>query len=46
MAWLGLVADREEGALAGMSTYRVYLDVPSANGRVTSFTGNDEFAWR
>ena len=41
---LELVADHDEGALAGMSTYRVYLDVASANDQVTSFTGNDEFA--
>ena len=41
---LELVADHDEGALAGMSTYRVYLDVANANDQVTSFTGNDEFA--
>ena len=41
---LELVADHEEGLLAGMSTYRVYLDVASSNDQVTSFTGNDEFA--
>ena len=41
---LELVADHEDGLLAGMRTYRVYLDVASANDQVTSFTGNDEFA--
>ena len=41
---LELIADHEEGELAGMSTYRVYLDVASATDQVTSFTGNDEFA--
>ena len=37
------LVDHEEGALAGMRTYRVYMDVASANDQVTSFTGNDEF---
>ena len=41
---LELVDDHEEGVLAGMSTYRVYLEVANANDQVTSFTGNDEFA--
>ena len=41
---LELVASHEEGALAGMRTYRVYLDVAHADDQVTSFTGNDEFA--
>ena len=41
---LELVASHEDGALAGMRTYRVYLDVAHADDQVTSFTGNDEFA--
>ena len=28
-----------------MRTYRVYLDVAHADDQVTSFTGNDEFAF-
>ena len=41
---LELVASHESGALAGMQTYRIYLDVAHADDQVTSFTGNDEFA--
>ena len=41
---LELVASHEEGDLAGMRTYRIYLDVASSDDQVTSFTGNDEFA--
>ena len=41
---LELVASHDDGALAGMRTYRVYLDVADADDQVTSFTGNDEFA--
>ena len=41
---LELVASHDDGALAGMRTYRVYLDVAHADDQVTSFTGNDEFA--
>ena len=41
---LELVASHENGVLAGMRTYRVYLDVAHATDQVTSFTGNDEFA--
>ena len=41
---LELVASHSEGELAGMRTYRVYLDVAHADDQVTSFTGNDEFA--
>ena len=39
-----LVASHEDGDLAGMRTYRIYLDVANATDQVTSFTGNDEFA--
>ena len=39
-----LVASHEAGDLAGMRTYRIYLDVANATDQVTSFTGNDEFA--
>ena len=38
------MASHSEGELAGMRTYRVYLDVAHADDQVTSFTGNDEFA--
>ena len=41
---LELVASHEEGDLAGMRTYRIYLDVANSDDQVTSFTGNDEFA--
>ena len=41
---LELVASHDEGALAGLNTYRVYLDVSSSEDQVTSITGNDEFA--
>ena len=32
------------GELAGMTTYRLYLETPNATDVVTSFTGNSEFA--
>ena len=38
------VAEHSEGDLSGMTTYRLYLTVPSENDEITSFTGNDEFA--
>ena len=41
---LELVASHEGGALDGMRTYRVYLDVANSDDQVTSLTGNDEFA--
>ena len=41
---LELVASHEGGALDGLRTYRVYLDVANSDDQVTSFTGNDEFA--
>ena len=41
---LELVASHEGGALDGLRTYRVYLDVANGDDQVTSFTGNDEFA--
>jgi predicted nucleic acid-binding Zn ribbon protein len=39
-----LVAEHSEGELAGMQTYRVYLDLSDAADRVTSFTGDDVYA--
>jgi hypothetical protein len=43
--WVGLeeYAVHTEGALAGLTTYRIYLTVPSSADQVTSCTGNDEF---
>jgi hypothetical protein len=38
-----LVTTHVSGALSGMTTYRLYLTVPSESDQVTSFTGNDEF---
>ena len=37
------VLEHTDGALSGMTTYRLYLTVPSGSDQVTSFTGNDEF---
>ena len=39
-----VIAEHSEGDLSGMTTYRLYLTVPSENDEITSFTGNDEFA--
>jgi hypothetical protein len=38
------IVEHSSGELAGMTTYRLYLTVPSENDQITSFTGNDEFA--
>ncbi|MBT5147645.1 MAG: hypothetical protein HOM41_03720, partial [Flavobacteriales bacterium] len=38
------IAVHSAGDLSGMTTYRLYLTVPSENDEITSFTGNDEFA--
>ncbi|MBT7653043.1 MAG: hypothetical protein HN563_06985, partial [Flavobacteriales bacterium] len=38
------VAEHSEGDLSGMTTYRLYLTVPSENDEIINFTGNDEFA--
>ena len=37
------VLEHTDGALSGMTTYRLYLTAPSGSDQVTSFTGNDEF---
>ena len=41
---LELVAEHLDGELAGMETYRVYLDLASASDVVTSISGSEEFA--
>ncbi|MDC3397083.1 hypothetical protein OAW57_00145, partial [Flavobacteriales bacterium] len=41
---LELVAEHLDGELAGMETYRVYLDLAAASDVVTSFSGSEEFA--
>ena len=38
------IAEHSAGDLSGMTTYRLYLTVPSENDEVINFTGNDEFA--
>ena len=38
------IAEHSEGYLSGMTTYRLYLTVPSENDEITSFIGHDEFA--
>jgi hypothetical protein len=37
------IAEHSEGDLSGMTTYRLYLTVPSENDVIINFTGNDEF---
>ena len=37
------ILEHSSGDLAGMTTYRLYLTVPSENDEIISFTGNDEF---
>ena len=39
-----LVAEHDAGELAGLQTYRVYLELNDALDQVTSFTGDDNFA--
>ena len=39
-----LVAEHLDGELAGMETYRIYLDLASASDVVTSFSGSEDFA--
>ncbi|HIL27037.1 MAG TPA: hypothetical protein EYG21_06595, partial [Nitrospinaceae bacterium] len=39
-----VIAEHSEGDLSGMTTYRLYLTVPSENDEIINFTGNDEFA--
>jgi predicted nucleic acid-binding Zn ribbon protein len=39
-----MVEEHLEGELAGLFTYRVYLNLNDASDRVTSFTGDDNFA--
>jgi len=39
-----LVAEHNAGELAGLQTYRVYLELNDALDQVTSFTGDDNFA--
>ena len=41
---LELVAEHLDGELAGMETYRVYLDLAAASDVVTSFSGSEDFA--
>ena len=38
------IAVHSAGDLSGMTTYRLYLTVPSENDEIINFTGNDEFA--
>ena len=38
-----LVTTHEFGALAGQSTYRLYITTPNTTDVITSVTGNDEF---
>ena len=41
---LELVAEHLDGELAGMETYRIYLDLAAASDVVTSFSGSEDFA--
>jgi hypothetical protein len=38
------IAEHEEGELAGLRTYRVYLNLDDATDRLTSLTGDDAYA--
>ena len=39
-----VVAEHTEGALAGMTTYQVYISTPAANDILTAIVGDQEFA--
>ena len=38
------MAEHLDGELAGMETYRIYLDLAAATDVVTSFSGSEDFA--